>query len=275
MANWRFEKWCETAVSRIVFPPDRYAVERELRGHLQDRYESELARGATAKEAEEATLAAMGAPEEIALELGLIHRPFWGRFHQLSRWAATGMVCLTLFSLFAWVLLHYVFFQSYSYPVWYRYDPFEDTTYVDDSSSSRRLARGEPLSVSYSDGYLFVLREYALWEDRGSDSLGNAKREDAMYLKMQVVSLVPWAAQTDISRWFSARDDLGNLYSPAYAREGEDYLTSSVYHTGPGVYTHILRFSRYHSREAGYLELVCDRGGRDVHLVVDLKEVAP
>lgn len=274
MANWKFEKWAADATSKIVFSPDRYAVERELRGHLQDRYEAELEKGATPLQAEERTLAAMGPAEEIAVELGLIHRPFWGRLHLVSRWMARTMVFLTLFFLVAWLLKSYVLFQTYTYPTYYRYDPFADTAFSDNGGSSRRLALGKPCSVSFSDGYLFILQQYALWEDSSTDSQGSARQEESMYLQMQVVSLVPWAAQTDISRWFGARDDLGNTYAPAYNRDGGDYLTGSVYHTGPGVYTHILRFSRYRSQEASRLELFCNRGGRHITLGFSMEEVA-
>ena len=272
MANWKFDKWCAEATSKIVFPPDRYAVERELRGHLLDHYEAELSQGATREEAEERTLAAMGPARDIAQELGLIHRPFWGRFHLVTRWAAIGMVCLFLFLLSSWLLKSYVLFHTFTYPEYHLYDPFEDTAAFDDAGTYRRVSCGEPLSLSFSDGYLFVLRQYALWEDCHVDTQGQPLQEETMYIRLQVISLVPWASQTDISRWFGARDDLGNVYSPAYAQTGGPYFQSSVYHTAPGVYTHILRSSEYCSRGASRLELFCTRGGREILLSMPLTE---
>lgn len=276
MANLKFEKWCTDAASKIVFPPDRYAVERELRGHLMDHYEQELSLGATHEEAVENTLAAMGAVEDIAQELGLIHRPFWGRFHLATRYAAIAMICLFLFFLSAWLLKSYVLFHTFTYPAYHVYDPFEDTSAFDNAGTYQRVASGKPYSLSYCDGYLFVLRQYALWENSRTDCTGLPRQEENMYIQLQVINLVPWAAQTDISRWFGARDDLGNVYSPAYQRAEGAYLSSSIYHTSPSVYTHIIRFSEYQSQEARRLELFYDRGGRSVTLGIDLpEEVAP
>ena len=40
MRHYRFEDWCNNAVSGIGFPPDREKVYRELYAHMEDRYDA-------------------------------------------------------------------------------------------------------------------------------------------------------------------------------------------------------------------------------------------
>jgi len=91
-------RWLETATARILFRPDRETVRRELEGHLLDRQERYLARGMAEDEAAKAAVADMGDPEALAVELGRIHRPWWGWLWQASR--VLLALCL-VFALFA------------------------------------------------------------------------------------------------------------------------------------------------------------------------------
>lgn len=272
MVNFSFQKWCAEAVSRIVFVPDRLEVERELYQHMRDRYEYAVQSGLDPKEAEKQTLAALGDPQEIAPQLGQIHRPFWGRFHLLTRQMVAVMLCVSLFCLCTYLLKSYVLFQSFTTPVYYRYDPFQDRAFSDTTVEAFRLDYGEPLSAALSDGYLFSLQKYALWEDVRIDSRGALQETEELYVQLQVISLVPWSSHTDISRWFRARDDLGNEYLAAYeAGDGtEPALQASWYHTAPCVYTHIIRFSDYLSQDAQWIDLYYDRAGRNIVLRIDL-----
>lgn len=92
--------WLERATAQIRFGPDRASVRLELLDHLEDRRDAFRAQGMDYPEAEQAATAAMGDPEEIAAELGLLHSPWWGYLWTLSRWALRVTV-----GLFAFLLL--------------------------------------------------------------------------------------------------------------------------------------------------------------------------
>lgn len=91
-------KWLERATSKIRFGPDREAVRRELMGHMEDLRDHYIEQGMPEEEALSAALRAMGSPEDIAEDLGRLHRPWLGylwRFSQGLLLAAAG-VCLAL-----------------------------------------------------------------------------------------------------------------------------------------------------------------------------------
>lgn len=71
-----FDDWCYHAVAEIRFKPDREAVFRELKNHLEDHYEYLLAQGTVPEKAMTLAMEAMGDPEEIAPQLGKIHKPW-------------------------------------------------------------------------------------------------------------------------------------------------------------------------------------------------------
>lgn len=84
------ESWLNAATEKIRFAPDREAVKKELRDHLEDRRDALLARGLAAEEAETQATAAMGDPAELAQELGRLHSPWWGYIWRASQW---GLLC--------------------------------------------------------------------------------------------------------------------------------------------------------------------------------------
>ena len=89
------KKWLETAVKSIRFKPDREAVERELREHIEDKT-ADLMRifpDMTQEEAEGRALSGMGDPEEIGKELAKIHKPWLGWLWVASR-GAVGLMAL-------------------------------------------------------------------------------------------------------------------------------------------------------------------------------------
>ena len=92
------EYWLDTATGKIRFAPDRKAVRRELRDHLEDRMEAGKAKGLSAYEAEQAATAAMGDPAALAEELAKVHSPWWGRLWRLSQWVLAIAVLVTVFS---------------------------------------------------------------------------------------------------------------------------------------------------------------------------------
>ena len=109
------EYWLDTATGKIRFAPDRAAVRRELRDHLEDRMEAGRAKGLSPYEAESAATAAMGDPVALAEELGRIHSPWWGRLWRLSQWALAVAVLVTVFSA-APRLWEYIQYEMYDPP---------------------------------------------------------------------------------------------------------------------------------------------------------------
>ena len=85
MKNLAFCQWCSVATGRILYGPDREAVYTELRNHMEDHWESLVAQGVSEKDAMHMVLQAMGDPEEIAPQLGALHKPIWGYLLRISR----------------------------------------------------------------------------------------------------------------------------------------------------------------------------------------------
>ena len=123
MAKFRFLKWCRDAVSRIVLPGDRTPVEQELMGHLEDRYEYFRQQGYSTDDAEMLSLDSMGNSDEIARELGRIHRPFWGRTVKVTRILLIAIILFTFFFAFASLLKNFYFRHAFTVPVYEFYDP--------------------------------------------------------------------------------------------------------------------------------------------------------
>lgn len=89
------QQWLEAAVSGIRFTPDRLEVERELRGHLEDKI-ADLGRifHLDHSQAEKMALEQMGDAEQIGRELAKVHRPWLGYLWHASRWLAWVALCL-------------------------------------------------------------------------------------------------------------------------------------------------------------------------------------
>lgn len=99
VAENRMQNWLNAAVSGIRFKPDREAVERELREHLEDKV-ADLQRfyHISQKEAEEMALSQMGSAEEIGREMAKIHKPWLGYLWRLSQVLLGLMAVLWLVS---------------------------------------------------------------------------------------------------------------------------------------------------------------------------------
>ncbi len=95
------EHWLYLATTEIRFPPDQKAVRRELESHLEDKKAAYLAQGRTLFEAEKAATEDMGDPEELAKELGRIHRPWWGYIWRASKVLLILAIIMTAVELWA------------------------------------------------------------------------------------------------------------------------------------------------------------------------------
>ena len=90
--------WLETAVAGIRFRPDREAVERELREHIEDKT-ADLMRifpDMTEEEARERALSQMGDPVEIGKELAKIHKPWLGYLWRVSQTVLGAVLLLAV-----------------------------------------------------------------------------------------------------------------------------------------------------------------------------------
>lgn len=91
-------KWLEQATSKIRFGPDREAVQRELLGHIEDLQAHYIETGMPEDAAVSAALEAMGSPDQIAEDLGRLHRPWLGYLWRFSQGLllAAAALCLAL-----------------------------------------------------------------------------------------------------------------------------------------------------------------------------------
>jgi len=96
--KWNIDIWLDAATSGIRFGPDRRAVERELRGHVEDKA-ADLQRvfHISEEEAESMALERMGDPKTIGAELAQIHRPWLGYLWRLSQVLAVIMAVVALY----------------------------------------------------------------------------------------------------------------------------------------------------------------------------------
>lgn len=264
MSVLRFDRWCALAVSEIRFKPDRKAVYEELYAHMEDQYEELTAEGVSEKEAEEEVAEAMGDPGETAQQLARIHRPFWGYALRAAR------ICLIVSAILALLIL-----PRYIRELVIR-EPPELVRFTEDVETEeytdRLVYSAEPQSRAKSDGYTFTLTRAA---ERHSEARNGEWSEDELYFLVEVFNPRPWAESSEVLREFCAVDSLGNVYG-AYNLTPKDYsipaLTGNPTRTGLLTWTWVLWLRAYRSQEAEWIELRYDQSGRDVRLIVDLRD---
>lgn len=260
MENYKFKCWCEKAVSGIVFPPDQRKVYRELMEHMEDHCAHLLEQGHDPDTAWQMTVDAMGDPWPIAKDLARIHRPFWGYFLWAAERILAVIACLALF-----FGIRYFWDYSYSQPQHNRYDPYVDTYISDETGITRQVFYAEPGQTVKSDGYRLTLTR-AAWDhtDFADEESGEL---DTFHFQIEIFNPLPWAEDTEITRWMWAEDSLGNYYY-SFHEDGNYHLYPVVvgnsYHTGPFTYTHDMWLSNFCSQEAEWIDLHYDRSGRNI-----------
>ena len=264
MSVLRFDRWCSLAVSGIRFKPDRKEIYEELYAHMEDQYEELTAAGLSEKEAEDEVAAAMGDPKETARQLERIHRPFWGYALRAAR------VCLLIAAVLVLLALPR-YLEGFAFDSASREKKYHEDTKMADSSD-RVVWHREPMSRDKSDGYAFTLTEATL----RSFTNNVDSSDDRVYLLLEVKVFNPWPWALDCKAWgeFYAVDSLGNVY-PADGRARSHRracVTGTDLHTGFCTWTWELRLNGWCSQEADWLELRYDQCGRDVRLVLDLRE---
>lgn len=183
-----FDDWCYHAVAQIRFKPDREAVFRELKDHLEDHYDDLLSHGHTPEKAMTLAMEVMGDPEEIAPQLGKIHKPWLGYAYQIMKPLAIAAFCLALFLLITFTGSH-----IHSLISTRNYD------------SLRAEGEGgwysKPNVSDSAHGYRFTITEAAV------DETG-----DTLYFELRITRW-PWMPESAIAKYFWAVDSQGNRYA--------------------------------------------------------------
>ena len=163
MEQTTFHDWCNQAVEGIRYRSDREEVYKELKAHLEDRYDAYRELGLTDSQATERTLKAMGDASAIAPQLAEIHRPFWGYAYSICRIVCKFLIAVVVsLSIGALVdTLDAAFSQDLSATL---YNPYQDVRFSNDQQTSIRLHHTST-NVSYRDsGYQITLTDAAHWE---------------------------------------------------------------------------------------------------------------
>ena len=272
MIHLRFQDWCRKAVSQIIYIQDRIDAEMELMRHMEDRYEAMREQGMSHDEAEISTVEAMGNPYEIAVELGRLHRPFWGLLQQRSR--KVLLVAMVLLFIVFWLnFTANVALGGYDTPKYPNFNPFTATRYVDDAGHFDRIFHLTPGTAAESDGFTITVTDAALWQYTPSNTVTGAKAADTLYIQLKFFNPRPWARHDgDVTNWFYAVDDLGNTYTAFNERSSlnEPSVYSSFCQTGPFTYIHDLYLSKFVSRDARWIDLHYTRAGRNIILRINL-----
>lgn len=94
-----FSSYCSAVCSKVRWHPARRAIAAELRGHLEDHAAALLASGLSARQTEEAAVAAMGDPHAVGAALDLAHPPLLSFGVLLTKVAAILLVPIVAFLL--------------------------------------------------------------------------------------------------------------------------------------------------------------------------------
>lgn len=250
-----FSIWCQTATEKIKYSPDRQAVANELLAHLEDHRDTLVEQGMDEEAAIRETLSAMGSAEEIAPQLGNIHRPFWGYASSL-----TGAIA-------AIVLLCALIFTGISTAN--RTITREEPEYFtkSDLRYSTRIHYDRPFEVITGEGYLLLINKVAVWEPKylvEGDTLSG-------YIQVKVFRL-PHLDPFEAMSFFYATDGLGTHYQASASYWGIDEPRIDYANVAylPLSQTFNLEISKIPTDGADWLELHYDRDGRDIAIRINL-----
>lgn len=257
MRYQEFYYWCRDAVSKIKYIPDRNKVYTELYSHLEDRYESYIARGMSEKDAEKKALEAMGDPNELATQLAAIHKPHWAYAMHISRFLVAVLFCLTFGH--GIVFLHDLPFLRGKALSW-SFDPAEEIVSVDLNAVDR------------SDGYTFRVSEAKVYRVKLPEVVDGKDYYDSIFARLEVSNPRPWALEQSILDRIWAVDNFGNCYYSLWNRDSEQnggQISIMEQRQGLASYRYDLCFHNA-AENTRWIELRYDRAGRDLLLRIDL-----
>ena len=257
MSKWKLEQWCVYATARIRYIPDRRAVYKELREHVNERCEHFRALGDSEEEAVERTLDAMGDAKEVALMLGKVHRPFWGYLY-----SAAVVLCLSLLIQFTVrVLLMPVDFADPS-----DVDSYFDSSYV---GGQERVFYTEPGISTSCDGYTFTLSKAILWRTNLTE--GDHETMETLTIRLDVSNPRPWEKKAEVMPWIWAEDSAGNYYYSVAEHNGDRHMISGNQHiTGRFTVSYVMHLGWHLPENVEWVDLRYTRDGRDWTLRIDL-----
>ena len=262
-----FYYWCRDAVSQIRYRPDREKVYTELRGHMQDRYESYLAEGMDEKEAEIKTLAAMGDAKELAPQLAAIHKPHWAYAMVITRFLAFILIMAIVIS---GVSLAVKRLEVDGWQDWFDWpdDPWDPYT----EGNGTQVAYVTPKDVTDStDGYYFKVKKAVMWQQEDAPAAENGICYGQLYVRLNVTNLLPWMSQLPAVHWMWAVDSAGTYYTS----KNEQNPTTQAWITpmldGDRLWTQSYDvYFQGAPADIQWVELHYDRDGRDILLHIDL-----
>jgi len=276
MSKWKLTQWSTHAASLIRYPPDRKAVQQELRDHLEDRFEDFTHQGLSEPDAVDKTLEAMGDAWEIAPMLAAIHRPFWGYAYRICK--AVFLFLLSLvFTMSVRLLVNHISILTTERPDTY----YRLTEVITDRSSAVKTKHLYPDASVTLDGFTFTLTEATQWHTMYTDTDGTQQDLDQFYFQLTVTS--PYTFHRpgsyavykpgDVGFYFWAVDNLGNVYESMLSHDDQlpsAHLRGGVYITGLNQETYYMWLTDFTSQDAQWIELRYDRSGRDIRLRIDL-----
>lgn len=189
----RFDQWAEQAARQIRFRPDRAAVERELRDHMEDRKQSCLEEMDEAA-AVAAVLRAMGDAETVGRALNHVHTPWLGYGWLLSKIAAIIMVVIAGASLL--FNLHDDVVRSLH---WWQRNEEDYCGSLHDTS------------VPVAEGLTFEEDAYRIRLDHGT--LERADYWQRLTLGLEVWGYEPWLQYPGGLGNITVEDSLGGVYT--------------------------------------------------------------
>lgn len=249
-------EWLDTAVSGIRFGPDRRAVKRELREHMEDKAAGLLSvfPDMSEEEARERALGSMGDPRELRGQLAKVHRPWLGWLWTVSRVLLSCGIAMCLGNLL------------YRVPdSWYEPNSPSDDGYILELAPDSREVQ--------LDGYIISMVEVK--EDPGLEGV----RGLALDVRLRMESPCFWALNGNgLCEQMEAEDSLGNRYIfiwEEFSREEVSdpfrCVSGDTDGRGPFHRNYVLRVLNVHP-EAEWVRLEYDWLGRSFSMTVELME---
>lgn len=199
----QIQQWVKTAVSGIRFWVDREGVEKELRGHLEDKTGDLMELfSLSEEEAQSRAVSAMGDAEEVSRALAKIHTPWLGYLLTASE-VLVGLLCaLLLVILFSFGEDAFLgddqgmeFWDFDNLPAYYEryYLPSDDPNQL-----MTEEYRDQKVKIN---GQNISLRRGALWQDG---------KNQVLYLYLRLDTWRCWERGHLNADWLTVTDSLGN-----------------------------------------------------------------
>ena len=251
MECWQFSQWCRRATSKIIYPPDRKAVFEELRQHMDERSDLFLDQGFSEQDSVEKTLSVMGNADDLAKQLGAIHRPFWGFAWSITKWISAIAIILMLATVLIYrvPMIGSVLIQNDSLNS-ENWDPYLMT----ENFSLGQQVMHQELQSEYSEGYYTItLTDAALWKNTDGENL---------FFRLRIGAFLPWADTPGFMQYLSAKDSLGNEHPIS---SSENLRKSGLF-----TWTYDGVISQPFAENVQWIDICYDKDGRTMSLRIYL-----